>query len=131
MKGDDILNSSDFLKYKNWVVIGDVTNSTKYAYSIFNVLKENGFNVCGIHPKDESGLVYRSLKEVPYNIEVIDLCINPKYGIEFIKEAKSMGINNILIQPGAESPEIIRFAKENKMNAEEGCALVSLSKIKK
>jgi len=124
------LNSSDFLKYKNWVVIGDVLNSTKYAYRILNALKDNGFNVSGIHPKDESGLIYRSLKEVPYSIEVVDLCINPKYGIEYIKEAESMGINNILIQPGAESPEIIRFTEENKMSAAEGCALVALSKFK-
>jgi len=124
------VSPADFLNYKNWVVIGDVLNSTKYAYRILNALKEHGLNVSGIHPKDESGLVYRSLKEVPYSIEVIDLCINPKYGMEFIKEAKGMGINNILIQPGAESPEIIKFAEENKMSAVEGCALVSLSKIK-
>ncbi|MDV3428004.1 MAG: CoA-binding protein [Bacillota bacterium] len=125
------MSPADFLKYKNWVVIGDVTNSSKYAYSILNALKEHGLNASGLHPKDESGLIYKSLKEVPYSIEVIDLCINPKYGMEFIKEAKSMGINNILIQPGAESPEIIRFAEENKMNAIEGCALTALSDFKK
>jgi Predicted CoA-binding protein len=119
------------LKYKNWVVIGDTLNSTKYANKILNALKDNGYKVSGIHPKDDSELIYKSLSQVPYNIEVIDLCINPKYGIEFIKEAEILGIKNILIQPGAESSEIIEYSQQNKMNAIEGCALVALSSMKK
>lgn len=125
------MSSIDFLKYKNWVVIGDALSSTKYANRILNELKDNGYNVSGIHPKDESGLLYKSLSQVPYKIEVIDLCINPKYGIQFIKEADKLGIKNILIQPGAESSEIIKYSQQNKMNAIEGCALVALSSIKK
>jgi len=125
------LSSIDFLKYKNWVVIGDTLNSTKYANKILNALKDNGYKVSGIHPKDDSELIYKSLSQVPYNIEVIDLCINPKYGIEFIKEAEILGIKNILIQPGAESSEIIEYSQQNKMNAIEGCALVALSSMKK
>ena len=125
------MSSIDFLKYKNWVVIGDTLNSTKYANKILNALKDNGYKVSGIHPKDDSELIYKSLSQVPYNIEVIDLCINPKYGIEFIKEAEILGIKNILIQPGAESSEIIEYSQQNKMNAIEGCALVALSSMKK
>ena len=121
----------DFLKYKNWVVVGGTLNTTKYANKIFNRLKDNDYNVSGIHPKDDSGKLYRSLEQVPGSIEVIDLCINPKYGIDFVKEAVKLGIKNILIQPGAESAEIIKLAEENKLTAVEGCALVALATLKK
>ena len=33
----------DFMKMKNWAVIGDVDNPLKYAYQIRNELKEKGY----------------------------------------------------------------------------------------
>lgn len=119
--------AKDFLNFKNWCVIGDVGNEKKYAYRILNKLKENEYNVVGVSLKGGEN-IFKSLSEVPYNIEVIDLCINPVKGIEFIKEAKALGINKVLIQPGAESEEILNFCKENGICSIEGCALVELSR---
>ena len=122
------MKASEFLEYKNWVVVGDVSNSSKYAYKILNSLKDEGFNVVGVNSSDLNEGVYKSLKEVPYKIEVLDLCINPHKGIKIIQEAKELGIEKILIQPGAESVDILDFCEENEMKAVEGCALVELSK---
>ena len=47
-----------------------------------------------------------------------------------VQEAKELGIDKILIQPGAESEEIINYCKENSIEAVEGCALVELSRLK-
>ena len=72
--------------------------------------------------------MYNNLSDIPYKVEVLDLCINPYKGIKIIKEAHGLKIDKILIQPGAESPEILDFCKVNGMQAIEGCALVELSK---
>ena len=122
------MNIGELMKLKNWVVIGDVSNETKYANKILNKFKLKGYMVSGVHPKGGKG-IYTNLKEVPYNIEAIDLCINAKYGIEFLKEAKELGIKNVLIQPGAESDEILKYCKENSINAIENCALIQLNHI--
>lgn len=122
------MNIEELIKLKNWVVIGDVSNDTKYANKILNKFKLKGYMVSGVHPKGGKG-IYTNLKEVPYNIEAIDLCINAKYGIEFLKEAKELGIKNVLIQPGAESDEILKYCKENSINAIENCALIQLNHI--
>ncbi len=119
--------AKDFLNFKSWCVVGDVGNEKKYAYRILNKLKEKGYNVFGVSLKEGEN-IFKSLSEVPYNIEVIDLCISPIKGIEFIKEAKALEINKVLIQPGAESEEILNFCKENSICAIEGCALVELSR---
>lgn len=116
----------EMIKLKNWVVIGDVTNETKYAYRILKKFREKGYRVSGIHPKNGHE-VYKDLKSVPYEIDAIDLCINPKLGLEFIKEAKELNINKVLIQPGAESKEILDYCRENDIVAIEDCALVQLS----
>ncbi|CUP83367.1 CoA-binding protein [Clostridium baratii] len=119
------MESKNIIDLKNWVVIGDVTNPLKYANKILNKFKSKNYNVCGVHPKGGDN-VYKTLNEVPYKIDAIDLCINPKLGLEFIKEANALGIKNILIQPGAESSDILNYCKENNINAIEGCALVKL-----
>lgn len=119
--------SSDLMKLKNWVVVGDVLNSSKYAFRILNALKQHGYNVEGVNPRSKDESVYKNLKEVPYKIDVIDLCINPIEGIRIMREAKELNISKVLIQPGAGSTEILNFCKESGIIAIEGCALVELS----
>lgn len=118
----------DMMKMKNWVVIGDVVNESKYANKIMKALENENYTIAGISIKDGEN-VYKSLKEVPFKIQVIDLCVNPKFGINYIKEAKEIGIKYVLIQPGAESDEIISYCKENDIYAIENCALVQLGSI--
>ncbi|EJO5348147.1 CoA-binding protein [Clostridium botulinum] len=123
------MEAYDFLNYKNWAVAGSVMNEEKYAYKIFNRLKDKEYNVVGIKPGTKEEEVFNSIKDIPHKIEVLDLCINPVKGLDIVKEASQLGINKILIQPGAESNEIINFCRENNIDAIEGCALVELSKL--
>ena len=120
------MKASEFLNYMNWVVVGDVLNPEKYAHKILKALEHNGYKVSGVNPKVTDGQAYNSLEEVPYDIEILDLCINPRTGLEIVKKAKEAGIKNILIQPGAESDEILSYCRDNEINAVQGCALVEL-----
>lgn len=121
------MKASELLNYKNWVVVGDVLNQGKYAYRILNALKEADFNISGVNPRDNTGNVYKDLQEVPYKIDVIDLCINPITGLKVIESASKLGINKVLIQPGAESNELFTLCKNKDIVAIEGCVLVELS----
>lgn len=121
------MEAKDLIDYNNWVVVGKVLDPQKYPYKIMRSLERGDINVKGVYPKDTTGEVYKSLKEVPYKIDVIDLCITPSLGIDVIKEAKEIGINKVLIQPGAESEEILNFCKNEGITAIEGCALVLMS----
>jgi predicted CoA-binding protein len=121
--------AQQFMSYKNWVVVGDVANSEKYAFKIFNALKSKGYNVKGINPRKGSEEVLTDLNLVEYDVDVIDLCINPKEGIKILEVAKKLNIKKVLIQPGAESLEILEYCKNNDIIAIEGCALVQLSNM--
>jgi predicted CoA-binding protein len=125
------MEAQELLNYKNWVVAGDVLNSSKYAYRILNSLEEAGFNVEGLNPRDTTGNLHKSLKDVTYKVDVLDLCINPITGLNLVKEAKELGIDKILVQPGAESEDILEYCKNNEITAIEGCALVELSYYKR
>ena len=121
-----ILKAREFLDYKNWAVAGDVLNTSKYAYKILDTLKSDGFNTAGINPSAQNQGVYKSLSDIPYKVEVLDLCINPYKGIKIVQEAHKLSIDKILIQPGAESAEILDFCSANGIHAVKGCVLVEL-----
>ncbi|MBZ9687854.1 CoA-binding protein [Clostridium estertheticum] len=122
------MKANEFLEYKNWVVVGDVLNRLKYAYKILSSLKEGGFNVVGLNPSVINDEAYKRLSDVPYKIEILNLCINPDKGIKILQEAHQLKIDKILIQPGAESAEILDFCRINGIQAVEGCTLVELRK---
>lgn len=121
------MDAHDLLNYKNWVVVGDITNTQKYACRILRSLIGAGFNVQGVNPRARQEDIFNSLKDVPYKIDVIDLCINSAVGIEVMREASGMGVDKVLIQPGAGSEEILDYCSEAGIIAIEGCALVELS----
>lgn len=122
------LKAHELLKYKNWVVVGDVAKETKYAHKILDEFKIKGYNVRGVSPRSDDSNIYKSLRDIPGDIDAIDLCINSILGVNIVKEVKELGIKHILIQPGAESREIMDYCNKNGINAVVGCALIELSR---
>jgi predicted CoA-binding protein len=124
------LKAKELFEFKNWVVIGSTTKTDKYAHKILNALKNSNFNAVGVSPTDKTGEAFKSLELVPYKIDCIDLCINPIFGLEHVKKAKELGIDKILVQPGAQSIEILTYCEENNITAIQDCALVQLRLLK-
>ncbi len=109
----------DIMKYKSFCVVGDTINNEKKAYEIKHELLKNNYNVVCV------GKELPSLNDTK-DIDVIDLCIHPAKGINLLKEYK-LKPKAVLIQPGAQSEEIINFLIENNIPYLEGCALIGLT----
>jgi uncharacterized protein len=112
------MDINEFKEKKVWAVGGSVHSKEKFVYKIYNVLKNKGYEV---YPVDPSGApvddeaTYRSLSELPITPDAIDMVINPIKGMQFLDEAKDLGIKHIWFQPGAESEEIIKKAESYGM----------------
>ncbi|MDK2823542.1 MAG: uncharacterized protein PWQ67_930 [Clostridia bacterium] len=122
------MTGQEMLEFKKWAVVGDVLNEEKFAHKIVNRLEKENYNVFKVNPRSASEQVFRSLKDIKEKVDVIDLVIHPRVGINVMKEAKEVGINKVLIQPGAESEEILDFCRQNNIQVFQGCVLVELNK---
>ena len=69
---------------------------------------------------------YASLYELPEKPDAVNLIVNPKAGLGAMQDCARLGIQKVWIQPGAESPEISEFARENGIETVEGCVLREL-----
>lgn len=114
------MNLEEIMQQKVFAVAGDTLNPEKYACKIKNALLEKGYTVHSV------GKELASFNDVQGDIDVIDLCINPVRGLNLIKECKK-SFKCIVIQPGAESDELLAYLDENKIPYIKGCVLVGLS----
>ena len=117
------MDLKDVMDLKNFVVVGNTIAEDKYAYKIKNSLIGCGYNVLCV------GKELSSINEVSFDIDVLDLCINPNVGLKLLQENKKQ-VKTVVIQPGAESEEIINYLKENNIDYLEGCLLVGLRLFK-
>lgn len=115
----DKMNLKEIMEQEVFAVVGDTLNTSKYAYKIKNELMEHGYKVYSV------GKELASINEIPEEVDVIDLCIHPAKGINLLKECKK-DYKYILIQPGAESDEILNYLEKTHSPFLEGCALVGL-----
>ena len=109
----------EIMNCRNFAVVGDTLNPEKYAYRIKKAMLEAGYQVFPV------GKELSSLNDIPYDIDVIDLCIHPVKGLKLLKENKK-DFQCILIQPGAENEELIAWLEENKLPYVRGCLLKGL-----
>ncbi len=106
----------DLSKIKTIAVVGASNNPAKYGNKIVKNLKGRGFGVFPINPKEveiEGLKVYSSLSEVPERPNLAVFVVPAEIGINLVREAVKLGIENIWVQPGAESEEIERYLNEH------------------
>lgn len=97
-------------------VIGASNNPEKYGYEVYKDLKENGFNVIpvNIHEQEiQNDKAYNYLKDYPESLDLIVLVIPPEQGLNVLSQALAMQIKKVWFQPGSESEDLIKFAKEH------------------
>jgi predicted CoA-binding protein len=117
------------MNLKNWAVVGATTKENRYGYKIVKKLNDNNYNVFPVNPKFEevNGLKsYDNLKSIKAKIDVVDLVVNPKHGINVMKEVSELGIKYVWLQPGTRSQEIRDFAAKNGIEIIEDCIYARL-----
>lgn len=100
-------------------VIGASNNPEKYGYKIFKHLKELGFEVIPVNPnRDEVQGVstFPRINDVPEKVDVADIVVPPQVSMTILEEIVDMKEPPIVwLQPGAESEEVLKFAKEHNL----------------
>lgn len=114
------MDLQEIMSQRTFAVLGNTLDESKYAYKIKQELLEHGYTVYCV------GKELESLNEIEEEIDIIDLCIHPAKGIKLLKEC-TKNFKCIVIQPGAESEEILNYLNEKQLPYIEGCLLVGLS----
>jgi len=113
------MDLKEIMNQKSFAIVGDTLNKEKYAYKIKKEMIAKGYKVFSV------GKELASINDILEEIDIINLCIHPVKGIKLLQEC-TKPFKCILIQPGAESKEILSYLQDNKIPYIEGCILVGL-----
>ncbi len=106
----------DFLKQKRFAVVGSFRSREKFAYKILISLIEKGYMVFPVNPhinEVEGRVSYKTISDIPFEVDVVDIVTPPSVTEAILKECLQKGIKRVWLQPGAESPDAIKFCQDN------------------
>jgi len=100
-------------------VVGVSSNPQKYGHRIFVDLLKAGYHVMGVNPKKpqiNGQITFASIAEIGQSIDLVLIVTPPVVSLQIIKEAKDLGIKDVWLQPGAQSPEVIKLGQDLQLN---------------
>ncbi|MFH1369203.1 MAG: CoA-binding protein [Elusimicrobiota bacterium] len=117
------------IKEKIIAVVGVSGNPKKFGYKIFKSLLDADYDVSGINPAGGEVLgkkIFRKLEEVSHKPELVITVVPPQITEKIIEQCMELGIKEIWMQPGSESEDAIKKAKEYGMSVtHHACIMVS------
>ena len=106
----------DVMDQQVFAVAGDTLNPDKFAARIKSGLIETGYTAYGV------GKELSSFNDVPEDVDILDLCIRADRGLQLVQEMKKP-FKCVVVQPGAESPELLSWLEEHQVPYLQGCLL--------
>ncbi len=123
-----MVNPMDFKKI---AIIGASENEQKYGNKIVKDLLSKGFEVFPVNPKGiviENIKCFKTIEELPRDVELLVFVIPPEKGLQEVQKAVSIGYKRFWFQPGAGSKQIENFLKNTDSEYSIGkCIMIETS----
>ncbi len=118
-----------FLTAKAFGVAGASTNRAKYGNRVLRCYLQNGLKAIPINPRAdtiEDVPCVASVADLPADVKSLSVITPPKITEEVVEAAIAKGIENIWMQPGAESAAAVDRCRQAGINviADGSCLLV-------
>lgn len=120
-----------FLSSPAFGVAGASTNRDKYGNKVLRCFQQNGRRVLPLHPREaaiEGIPCVASVAALPAEVKSLSIITPPAVTEQIVEQAIARGIENVWMQPGAESPRAIARCEEAGVNVigDGTCLLVVL-----
>ena len=106
-------------------IIGASADRSKYSNKSLLAHQQAGYEIYPINPKEETieGLkCYKSILEVPVALERISLYVPPAVGVKLLPDIAKKGCQELWVNPGADSPELLEQARALGLTAICACS---------
>ena len=115
-----------------FAAIGVSSKREKFGNKVLRCYQSHNMSVFPIHPLEaeiEGIRCLKSIADLPDNVKSLSVITPPSLTEKIVEQAYSRGIENIWMQPGAESELAIKKCKEYGINviANGPCILVELN----
>ena len=112
-------------------ILGASTDRSKFGNKAVRAFVARGFHVYPVNPKatDIEGLqAYPSLAAIPSGLKLdrISVYLPPAVGLAVLPEIVARGCDELWLNPGSESDELVAAAEKEGLNVVQACSIVAV-----
>ncbi len=113
-------------------VIGASSDRRKFGNRALRAFLRQGYDVVPINPNEPTveGLrTYPTVLDVPDAIDMATFYVPPQIGLVVIDQVADKGIQEVWLNPGSESPEIIARARARGIEPIQACSVLAVGEV--
>jgi predicted CoA-binding protein len=111
-------------------IIGASADRSKYGNQSVRAHLQQGYDVFPVNPKGgtiEGLKVYESIADVPgQQLDRISVYLPPAVGMKVIEDIAAKGCDELWLNPGSESNELLHRAEELGLTVIQACSIVNV-----
>lgn len=115
---------------KSVAVLGASTNPEKYGHRAVVAFAAKGFTVYPINPRADQVAGHpclSDLTDLPARPDVVSAYLPPQLLLGTLSAVAECGCEELWLNPGTDTPEVLSRAAELGLNTVQGCSLVALA----
>jgi len=109
--------------------IGASNDRTRWGNKSVRAFQQRGFKVYPVHPTDtnvEGLTTYKSISEVPERLDLVTVYVRPQVLLKLLPEIAAKGCDELWLNPGTESDQVLAEAERLKLNVIQACSIIGI-----
>lgn len=114
---------------KTIAILGASNDRAKFGNKAVRAFVQQGYAVYPVNPKESQieGLpAFRSILDVPQRTQMVSVYLPPAILLKVLPDIAAKGCDELWLNPGTESDEVMVEAKRLKLNVIQACSIVGI-----
>ncbi|KAB2646700.1 MAG: CoA-binding protein [Verrucomicrobia bacterium] len=114
---------------KTIAIVGASNDRAKFGNKAVRAFVKQGYDVFPVNPKEDTveGLrAYKSVSEIPLRPKMISVYLPPLVLMKILPDITARGCDELWVNPGTESDEVIAEAERLGLNVIQACSIVGV-----
>lgn len=110
-------------------IIGASNDRRKFGNKAVRAFLQQGYTVYPINPKEsliEDLRAYHGIREVPVRPQLVTVYVPPPVLLKLLPEISAKGCDELWLNPGTESDEVLAEAERLGLNVIQACSIVAV-----
>ena len=110
-------------------IIGASNDRAKYGNKAVRAHLQQGYSVFPVNPKEsqiEGQPAFKSISEVPVRPQRVSVYLPPPLVLKVLPEIAAKGCDELWLNPGTESDEVLAEAERLGLNVVQACSIVAV-----